>query len=197
LLQDLKRDFPSLGRGLQGLLDFDPPHEVEAIFCRAFDVEIEAYGEKKVIELIPGGSDVLVTGDNRADYVRRYSEWILTGSVETQFGAFQRGFAQVCGGPALQLFSPAELELLVCGLPHLDFDGLESAARYEGGYTKETPVVRWMWEVLKELPLEGRRRFLTFTTGSDRAPVGGLSRLSMLIQKGGADSDRLPTSHTW
>ena len=29
-----------------------------------------------------------------------------------------------------------------------------------------------------------------------RAPVGGLQELSLLIQKGGPDSDRLPTAHT-
>ena len=32
-----------------------------------------------------------------------------------QFDPFQRGFQRVCGGPALALFSPDELELLVCG----------------------------------------------------------------------------------
>jgi hypothetical protein len=29
---------------------------------------------------------------------------------------------QVCGGPALSLFRHEELELLVCGLHHYDFD---------------------------------------------------------------------------
>lgn len=32
---------------------------------------------------------------------------------------------QVCGGPALSLLRHEELELLVCGLPHLDFGALE------------------------------------------------------------------------
>ncbi len=44
--------------------------------------------------------------------------------------------AQVCAGPALTLFTPAELELLICGLPHLDFEALQGAAKYEGGYTR-------------------------------------------------------------
>ena len=43
---------------------------------------------------------------------------------------------QVCSGPALTLFNPTELELLVCGLPHLDFEQLEAAAKYEGGYSR-------------------------------------------------------------
>lgn len=36
----------------------------------------------------------------------------------------------MAGGPALSLLSDVELELLVCGLPHLDFDALEKAARW-------------------------------------------------------------------
>jgi hypothetical protein len=43
---------------------------------------------------------------------------------------------QVCSGPALTLFNPTELELLICGLPHLDFEQLEAAAQYEGGYSR-------------------------------------------------------------
>lgn len=42
---------------------------------------------------------------------------------------------QVCGGPALSMFSPRELELLVCGLPHLDFEArrhLEEVAPWAG-----------------------------------------------------------------
>jgi len=61
-----------------------------------------------------------------------------------------------------------ELELLVCGLPHLDFEALQSAAKYEGGYSAEHAVVRSFWQVLKELPLDKKKRFLSFVTGSDR-----------------------------
>lgn len=32
--------------------------------------------------------------------------------------------------------------------------------------------------------------------GSDRVPVGGMSRLKLVIARNGSDSNRLPTSHT-
>lgn len=41
---------------------------------------------------------------------------------------------QVCGGLALSLFTPSELELAVAGLPHLDFSALEEGARVSGNY---------------------------------------------------------------
>lgn len=98
--------------------------------------------------------------------------------------------------PACRLLRHEELELLVCGLPHLDFADLEKGARYEAGYHAQHPTIRNFWSVLHELPIDAKKKFLFFTTGCDRAPVGGLSDLVMVIQRGGPDTDRLPTAHT-
>ena len=49
---------------------------------------------------------------------------------------------QVCGGYALSLFRYDELERLVCGLPHLDFEALKAAARYEAGYHATHPTMQ-------------------------------------------------------
>lgn len=38
-----------------------------------------------------------------------------------------------------------EVELLVEGLPHLDFGALQAGARYEGGYTEDSTAVKDMW----------------------------------------------------
>lgn len=38
---------------------------------------------------------------------------------------------------------------------------------------------------------EDKKKLLQFTTGTDRVPVGGLSKLKMIIAKNGPDSDRL------
>lgn len=75
---------------------------------------------------------------------------------------------QVCGGPALSLFRYEELELLVCGLPHYNFAELEKAARYEGGYNADHPTITTFWKIIHHFSLEQKKRFLLFTTGSDR-----------------------------
>jgi hypothetical protein len=100
------------------------------------------------------------------------------------------------GGSSISLLRPEELELLVCGTPHLDFHELQSVARYEGGYSADTPLVQWFWEIVHDMDLEARRKLLMFVTGSTKAPIGGLGKLSILIQRAGPDSSQLPTSHT-
>ena len=49
---------------------------------------------------------------------------------------------------------------------------------------------RDFWETIHSFGEDQKRQFLQFTTGSDRAPVGGLGKLKMIIAKNGADTDR-------
>jgi hypothetical protein len=103
---------------------------------------------------------------------------------------------KVCGGPALSLLRSEELELLLAGLPHLDFAALERGTRYEGGYSSSSVTVRAFWQVVGRLHMDAKRRLLAFITGCDRAPVAGLGALTLTIQRAGADSERLPSAHT-
>lgn len=196
-LRDLEEMQPMLGRSLRQLLQYDDSSvSVADVFCQTFSLEVTMHGDVKIVDLCPGGRDITVTEDNRREFVDHYVDWWLNVSVFRQFEAFAKGFLMLCGGPALQLFSATELERLVCGSPCLDFDALVRSARYEGGYHPEHRVVQWLWQVVVGLSAEEKKMFLKFFTGSDRAPIGGLANLRVVIQRDGADSNKLPTSHT-
>ena len=113
-----------------------------------------------------------------------------------QFEAFRRGFHHVCGGPAITLLAPTELELLVCGSPDFNFDALERAAQYSEGFTRNSPIIVWLWRALHGMEPDRRRAFLHFVTGSSRVPVSGLSKVVIVVQRNGPDCDRLPTAMT-
>ena len=49
---------------------------------------------------------------------------------------------------------------------------------------------RNFWEIVREFSESQRKRLLAFITGSDRIPLGGLSKLKLIIVKNGPDSDR-------
>lgn len=78
------------------------------------------------------------------------------------------GFHEVCGGAALRMFIPEELELLICGSPSLDFAALEAVTSTEDGYTRDHPVIQAFWEIVHDMCLEDKKRLLFFCTGSDR-----------------------------
>ena len=66
---------------------------------------------------------------------------------------------------------------------------------YEGGYSDTHAAIVRFWSILHSLTVDQKKKFLFFVTGCARAPMGGLGKLRMLIQRS-ADEGRLPTSHT-
>ena len=195
-LRDLEEIQPSLGRSLRSLLQWEGPGSVADTFCQTFSIEVEFAGGTRSIPLRPNGENIMVTEENRREFVNEYVNWWLKSSCHRQFEAFTKGFLTLCGGPALQLFSATELERLVCGSPCLDFEALTRSARYEGGYHPEHRVILWLWDVIREFSEDERKLFLKFFAGTDRAPIGGLANLRMVVQRDGPDSNKLPRSHT-
>jgi ubiquitin-protein ligase E3 A len=196
-LADLEEMQPTLGRSLRQLLAYDGRDgSVEDVFCLSFTVDQHVFGETRTVPLKPGGEDIPVTEANRAEYVQLYADYVLNRSIARPFEAFRRGFLTLCGGPVFQLVHPMELERLVCGDPHLDFRELRKGVKYEGGYSADSQIVKWLFEVLDDFDLEERKKFLKFFSGSDRAPVGGLGSLKWTVQRAGGDSERLPSAST-
>lgn len=196
LLEDLEAWRPSLARGLRQLLDYEPAEEVEDVFCRDFVAEYEQYGERIRTPLCPGGEDKSVTGENRVEYVRLMCLHLLHTSVSRQFEPFALGFHTVCGGNALSLFRPEEVELLVRGSEEpLNTDELASITEYDG-FTRNEATIRAFWQVFREADPAMQRRILTFITGSDRLPAAGTVAMRMKITNLGPDTRRLPQAHT-
>ena len=50
--------------------------------------------------------------------------------------------------------------------------------------------------MIHSLSLEMKKKFLFFSTGSDRCPIKGLGNLNFVISRNGTDEDRLPSAHT-
>lgn len=151
------------------------------------------------IELIPNGSSTLVTSESLSIYVSNLTRFLLKGSVDWQFDAFRNGFEVISGGSVIYGFRPDELFSLAYGSDDFDISELAQIVIYEGGYQEECPQIRWFWDCLvNKLTSAEQHDFLSFLTGSSRAPLAGLSHLkSFTITKASAgDTDRLPTAHT-
>lgn len=198
-LADLAIIRPSLARGLQQLLNFDG--DVESTFCRNFVYEDDRYGEKTLVELVADGKSKPVTNENRREFVDRYIKHILDDAVSRQFEPFRRGFYMVCGGNALGLLGPEELELIIRGSGEpLDVHALKAVAVYEGfgptAAAEQDTVVRWFWGFFEKATPEQQRMLLSFITGSDRIPATGATNLIIKVACIGPDCDRFPVART-
>lgn len=179
-LSDLKDLSPVLGNSLQNLLEYNE-NDFEDVFCLNFQVSREAFGEQRAYELITNGSNVPVTNENKDEFVDLYVDYIFNKSVEKHFDAFHNGFHKVCGSTVLKLFRSHELMAVIVGNENYDWEELEANATYKAGYTKNDPTIKFFWQVFHDLPIEEKKKFLLFLTGSDRIPIQGMKAIKVSI----------------
>lgn len=194
-LNDVKETFPAIGNSLQHLAAYEGD-DVEDVFGLTFEISYEGlFGKMKTVELVYDGAKKAVTSDNRQMFIDAYINYLMQDSIKLPFNNFTAGFASILSGPFVHMLTADELETLVAGEKELDFGGLRGSAKYEG-YSQNSSVIVNFWQVLSEYDEELKRLFLSFVTGTDRAPIGGLRKLILIIQRAEGDSNRLPTSHT-
>uniref|UniRef100_A0A3Q3WPS4 HECT domain-containing protein n=1 Tax=Mola mola TaxID=94237 RepID=A0A3Q3WPS4_MOLML len=194
-LDDLKELMPDVGRSLQMLLDYTED-DLEETFCLNFTITEENYGATEVFELIPNGENINVNKSNRQDFVNAYVDYVFNTSVAPLFECFYAGFHKVCGGKVLELFQPNELQAMVIGNTSYDWAELQKSTEYKGEYWADHPTIKLFWEVFHDLPLEKKKQFLLFLTGSDRIPILGMKSLKLVIQPTGGGESYLPVAHT-
>lgn len=94
-------------------------------------------------------------------YVELLIDFIFNTQCEEQYKAFKKGFYKTLSEDVVALFHPDELDLLICGTKFLDFSELEKSTRYVDGYTKESPIAEWLWDVIKnDMTDYQRKKFL-------------------------------------
>ncbi|XP_063048833.1 probable E3 ubiquitin-protein ligase HECTD2, partial [Engraulis encrasicolus] len=140
-LEDLQQVMPDLAHGLSELLSYEG--NVEEDYYTTFQVFQEEMGVIKSYNLKPGGDKIPLTNHNRKEYVQLYIDFLLNKSIEKPFAAFYHGFHSVCASDAIMLLRPEEIEVLVCGSPHLDMVSLQRVAQYEG-FSKTDPTIRYV-----------------------------------------------------
>ena len=193
-LEDMKECDIELYKNFKFLLDSKDKNLKEELETD-FTVTDDKFGEKLIIPLKPNGENILVDLDNKEEYVNLYIDWYFNKSIQDNFNSFEKGFYKVFSRNVSKILSPEELELIICGSQVLDFSELKSACHYEE-YTKDSETIKYFWEVLLEFNEEEKKKFLSFVTGCDRAPIDGLGSLTITISNGGSGTNQLPSAHT-
>ncbi|XP_042336520.1 E3 ubiquitin-protein ligase HACE1 isoform X3 [Sceloporus undulatus] len=172
--QDVASIDPEYGKNLQWILDNDIS---DLGLELTFSVETDVFGAMEEVPLKPGGASILVTQENKAEYVQLVTELRMTRAIQPQINAFLQGFHMFIPPSLIQLFDEYELELLLSGMPEIDVSDWTKNTEYTSGYEKDDPVIQWFWEVVEELTQEERVLLLQFVTGSSRVPHGGFAHI--------------------
>ena len=120
--EDLEMWQPQVAQSFKFMLEYDKAEPLEEILARTFTYDSEIFGEKITEELKEGGKDILVTKENRQEFVNLYIEFLFEIQCKVQIESFKKGFFRLFDRHMLHnLYSPEELEQFVCGCKNLDF----------------------------------------------------------------------------
>ncbi|XP_016395365.1 E3 ubiquitin-protein ligase HECTD3 [Sinocyclocheilus rhinocerous] len=187
------KDFPAVDSVLVKLLEA-MEHMDKETFDFKFGQELvytTPLSDGRLVELIPGGSGVVVRYEDRMEFICLVQKSRLEESRE-QIAAMQAGLVKVVPQAVLDLLTWQEVEKKVCGDPEITVEALKRLTRYED--LEQTDVrVQYLWEALMNFTNEDRSRFLRFVTGRSRLPAP----IYIFPDKQGSETtDALPQSST-
>jgi ubiquitin-protein ligase E3 C len=191
------------------LASFDPEIYKNLIFLKDYNENIEGldlnftiqlneFGESKVVELKPGGKDITVTNDNKIEYIHLMADYKLNKQIQEQVKAFKMGISDIIDLDLLRLFNFNELQNLISGgNESIDVEDWKNYTVYQGNYHKDHPVIETFWEVVVSFSEDEKRKLLRFATSRSFPPLFGFRNLlpNFAIQNSGS-TDRLPTAST-
>ncbi|XP_067212088.1 E3 ubiquitin-protein ligase Nedd-4 isoform X4 [Linepithema humile] len=163
------------------------PSELELTFC----LDEESFGHTSQRELKPDGANIPLTDENKDEYISLVIQWRFVSRVQEQMNAFLEGFNALIPPTLVKIFDEHELELLMCGIQHIDVKDWKQNTLYKGDYHANHIVVQWFWRVVLSFSNEMRSRLLQFVTGTSRVPMNGFKELY------GSNGPQLFTIERW
>uniref|UniRef100_U3KAM2 E3 ubiquitin-protein ligase HACE1 n=1 Tax=Ficedula albicollis TaxID=59894 RepID=U3KAM2_FICAL len=137
--QDVASIDPEYAKNLQWILDNDIS---DLGLELTFSVETDVFGAMEEVPLKPGGASILVTQENKAEYVQLVTELRMTRAIQPQINAFLQGFHMFIPPSLIQLFDEYELELLLSGMPEIDVNDWLKNTEYTSGYERGDQVIQ-------------------------------------------------------
>ncbi|KAI8970934.1 hypothetical protein BDB01DRAFT_812998 [Pilobolus umbonatus] len=194
-LDDLSSLDPELYKGLLSVKNFTG--DVEDLSLD-FTITQDDVGKTRVIELIPNGSHIPVTNQNRIQYIYLVANYRLNVQIAKQCKAFFRGLSTIVDPKWLRMFNQQELQVVLGGasIP-IDLDDLRTHTTY-AGFTEKDAAIQYFWRALESFDNDLRMKFVKFVTSCSRPPLLGFKELvpTFCIRNAGVDDGRLPTSST-
>ncbi|KAM4050734.1 E3 ubiquitin-protein ligase NEDD4-like isoform 11-T12 [Anomaloglossus baeobatrachus] len=196
-LKDMESVDSEYYNSLKWILENDPT-ELDLRFC----IDEENFGQTYQVDLKPNGSEMVVTNDNKREYIDLVIQWRFVNRVQKQMNAFLEGFTELIPIDLIKIFDENELELLMCGLGDVDVNDWRQHTLYKNSYCPNHPVIQWYWKAVLLMDAEKRIRLLQFVTGTSRVPMNGFAELYgsngpqlFTIEQWGSP-DKLPRAHT-
>ena len=139
-------------------------------------------GNIKEVELIPGGSKISLSNENKNLFIEKiiYVETLMR--YEEQIKRMRNGFLSLFG-EEINIFKPEEFDFLISGQRTIDLEDWKKNTIYKGHYNENNQTIKFFWQVLSELNQNDLFIFYFFCTSSTHVPLDGFNSLKGINNK--------------
>lgn len=151
-MEDIREADPCIYNSCKQILEMDAEFVDSDGLGLTFSTEVEELGTRKVVELCPGGTGIVLNSKNRQKYVDLIVQHHFVTSVAEQVSCFAQGFADILAEGKLRetFFESLELEdldsMLLGSGSDICVEDWKLHTDYHG-YKKSDPQMVWFWEV--------------------------------------------------
>jgi len=191
-IEDIKDLYPEHVKTYYSILSGDINVEDLAL---VFAVDIEEIGDqRRTVDLIPGGSNIIVTDENYNEYFEILFDYYSNKSIESRFEQLKKGFLSFSQLKSFSMFSYQEIMCVLCGDVKFDWDKFKSSVLYVN-YTENSQTIKNFWLNFKNLDEKMKIELYFFMTGLKSPPAGGYEskRVTFISD---SNTSRLPVAHT-
>lgn len=185
-----KKDFIQIDevavRNIDGLENLDPDAYMGLNVEQTYSTVLS---DSSQVELIEGGSNIVVKCDARAKYSLLVRKARLMECCE-QVKALRNGLLLVIPEAVLSCLTWRNLERGICGDNLISVADLKANCRYGDNLQSSSQCVLHMWSALASFTDEERSRFIRFVTGRKRLPS------AFVVSRSSVDKDSLPSATT-
>lgn len=151
-LEDIQDADPSLYNSCKQILAMDAEFIDSDGLGLTFVREVEELGSRKIVELCPGGKNMVVNSRNREEYVNLLIRHRFVTSISEQMTYFAHGFSDILSNTRLHklFFQSLELEdldrMLFGSERPICVEDWKAHTEYNG-FKENDPQILWFWKV--------------------------------------------------
>ena len=161
-LDDLQFFDDELHRSLVWMMENDLTGVIEENFCTTITV----LGEIIEVELLPNGSGIPVTEQNKAEFVELKARAVMLHGISDQMDAIRDGFGSLVPAHMLKDFSVADLHVALSGVSSISVHDWRRHTVVSSELAGHKTVVDMFWQVVGEMSNAQRSKLLYFATAS-------------------------------
>lgn len=158
---------------------------------------VTSSADGRQVNLCDDGANMLVTYANRHHYISLLEQFRLT-EFDLAVSHIRRGLGTIVPVPLLPLFTPNEVEAMICGRRDISVPYLRANTRFRAPLHATDDAVLWLWRALESFSSKEKQLFLRFVNGMSRLPSNPadfMQKFELTPARFNTDQD-LPVSHT-